>query len=137
MRTVYETEEDKSNEASVREYVAARMELLAKETDALEDVDAHFFKYNSRVAIVEIKCRTNASTTYKTYLISHSKLARGWMLSQIHHCAFYLIVKFTDKIMMTQIRQRYETIIGGRTDRGDAKDMEKCALIPMAEFWEV
>jgi hypothetical protein len=45
-----------------------------------------------------------------------------------------LLVQFTDILMIAKMEDTYESSKGGRTDRGDALDVEECVYIPMKKF---
>ena len=114
MRPIYETKQDKRNEVVVAKYT-----LLA---------------HGRPRALVEIKVRTNTSSTYATYMISAVKVDAIINTAKEQGLIPFLVVKFTDGIFITKLVEDFKRGLGGRYDRGDTRDIEECMYIPMNKF---
>ena len=76
----------------------------------------------------------NAKNKAPTYMLSAQKWRKGLEIAAESGVPFMLIVEFTDGIYGARLRKDYPISIGGRFDRGDAKDIEECIYIPLIEF---
>ena len=86
------------------------------------------------VALVEIKTRRNASDKYPTYMLGAAKADMMMGIADSMGALPLLMVKFTDGIFLTKIKDGFERKHGGRYDRGDALDIEECIFIPMGKL---
>ena len=134
MRPIYETEQDKHNEIVVAEYVTKKYGGSYLPSTGLASYDGILLTHGRPKALVEIKIRTNASSTYATYMISAAKVDAIITTAKERELIPFLIVKFTDCIFMTKLVEGFKRDLGGRYDRGDAQDVEECMYIPMNKF---
>lgn len=138
MRPVYETQQDKDNEASVRERICKLYNCTCRKSVELSSVDGMLVDGNgNNVAIIEIKNRRNAHDKYPTYMLSAGKWRRGMQIAEQYGLPFLLFVGFTDGIYYTKLKKHYETSMGGRTDRFDPFDQESCIYINMSDFRKI
>jgi hypothetical protein len=137
MRPVYETEQDKYNEAVVAGYITEKYGGRYSPSVGLSSYDGILLTHGRPKALVEIKVRTNASSTYATYMISAAKVDAIITTAKEQGLIPFLIVKFTDGIFMTKLVEGFKRDLGGRYDRGDAQDIEECMYIPMNKFKEL
>jgi len=70
-------------------------------------------------------------------MISSTKCKRGKDWAQKENAAFILVIKFTDGVFMTRVTNKYQEYLGGRQDRNDPNDLERCAYIPISSFMRV
>jgi hypothetical protein len=84
---------------------------------------------------MELKCRTCASTAFKTYMVSLDKILKANQLMEFAPC--FLFVQWTDRagfIKLEDVRWKFDAHWMGRKDRGDSQDMEPCVLIDISDF---
>lgn len=135
MRPIYETPQDRENEASVRDRICELYNCKCRQSVELSSVDGMLVdKDDNGVAIIEIKTRRNAHDKYPTYMLSANKWRSGMKIAEHYRLPFLLFVKFTDGIFYTKLKKHYETARGGRTDRLDPYDQEECIYIDMNNF---
>ena len=67
-------------------------------------------------------------------MLSAAKYKKMLSLADALKVHALLLVKYTDKTRMVKLEEEYQINIGGRTDRGDAQDIEKCIYIPIEDF---
>lgn len=141
MRPMYETPEDRAAQrATILRVEAAWPGMVALEFGEPEKkparIDYLLTNGARRHSWAEIKTRTTPHDEYPTYMISLAKIQDGLTLSEMQFCPFLLIVRFTDGIYWISITNEteYTVKLGGRRDRGDAKDEEDCAFIDMKLF---
>jgi hypothetical protein len=94
------------------------------------------------IGVLEIKVRTNAWRRYPTYMIDLAKVAG--MRSEVERGMVALLaVKFTDwlgYVDMTEWRwidgkpDGFAVATGGRRDRNDPNDIDRCVFIPIDRF---
>jgi len=138
-RPLYESKRDIAAEAAVAkkcgEYFVATMVKMP----SLCSFDWLAVKGEAK-AIIEIKCRTNASGEYPTYLLSKKKFDENLSLADKMKLKFMLVVKFTDRVMWISVsneRGEAQLGVGGREDRNDPADIEDCVYFNMGLFKEV
>ena len=90
----------------------------------------------TRVAIVEVKCRTITRATFRTYAISKTKYDKLVALAAAGH-PVALMVGWTDVIGIVRLPAPDVTFEhGGRHDRGGA-GYEMMAHIPVSQFKKI
>ena len=134
MRPIYETEQDKRNEIVVAKYITEKYGGTYVPSEGLAPFDGTLLTYGCPRALVEIKVRTNTSSTYATYMIGATKVDAIITTAKEQGLIPFLIVKFTDGIFITKLADNFKRGLGGRYDRGDTKDIEECMYIPMNKF---
>lgn len=131
MRPRYETETDLANEAAVVNVVASRWLCECRKLPLRYELDYAIYKDNFLRAYLEIKCRSVASNQYATVILSAAKVATAKQLSAAAGVPSILVVSYTDLDLWIDISKadaKYSP--GGRSDRGDAQDLE-----PVAHFY--
>lgn len=133
MRPLYETNEDLGRELDL----ATRFGALTDSVPVKLPIESHadYIMVRSRVAkaVVEIKCRTNKRLAYDTYMISQHKYA-GLASWEQYGLTPILLVSWTDSTGYVKIPCPHAISIGGRTDRGDAQDIEPVVHIDISRF---
>ena len=136
-RPRYETAQDVANEYAV----IAKFSTLfpGAEVTRLSD-EGHAFTVlskNGRPKIaVEIKTRRNSSHRYPTFMISKQKYDALCRLRG-HDIVTGLLVQWTDRLGYVSVPVEHTTTVGGRYDRGDARDVETVVLIDTKKFQTV
>lgn len=135
MRPIYETAQDRQREEEVRRYLVGEYKSQYTKTPDLYAVDGLWYDPDNILsAVVEIKTRKNTHDKYPTYMLSAQKWQKGLEIAAEYGVPFMLIVQFTDGVYGVRLKKNYETKVGGRFDRGDAKDIEECIYIPLTDF---
>ncbi len=135
MRPIYHTRRDAANELAVKYFIEDKYRCRFTLTMPLDPVDAVISDVEDIiVALVEIKTRRNASDKYPTYMLGAAKADMMMGIADSMGALPLLMVKFTDGIFLTKIKDGFERKRGGRYDRGDALDVEECIFIPMDKF---
>lgn len=134
-RPIYETEADKAKERTVQQHITAKIDCLFQEAPVHDNLDGYLYHPDGNLgAVVEIKVRTNRSTTYDTYMLSAYKWRNGLHKAKTLEVPFLLVVKFADGVYYTVVKDDYPVSQGGRYDRNDRMDVENCVFIPMDSF---
>jgi len=138
VRPIYETDQDRDREREVCSYLQSQLNCVFKPADRLSNVDGFLCSNDGEMsAVVEIKTRRNAKDKYPTYMLSAAKWRNGLEVGKIYGVPFVLIVKFTDGVYAIALSDKHKTSLGGRYDRGDARDTEECIYIPIEKFHKV
>ena len=127
MRPFYETKEDRVREKDIAKMFAGRLGLVAKPNPVAYPVDYSFVNTNNEVrGFAEIKSRGHRFGTYPTYMISAMKLSHAQSLSRATHKNVFLVVGWSCGTIAHIDMNTEPDLVGwgGRTDRGDADDME-------------
>lgn len=133
-RPRYETAEDRANEYAVMAKFSAL--FPGAEVTRLSD-EGHAFtvlsKRGKAKVAVEIKTRRNSSYAYPTFMISKSKYdALCQLQSRGMHTG--ILVQWTDRLGFVTVPVEHQTKVGGRYDRGDARDIETVVHISVKKF---
>ena len=135
IRPTYETEKDIRSEKDVA--------VLLKETHKLDcfkmpisyRIDWAVFTWGKLLGFMELKVRNVSRNQYPTLMLSLGKCVTGCNLAQFTNTAFWGAVKWTDSFGICRVGQPFENMgIGGRTDRGDAADIEPVVYLPITDF---
>lgn len=133
MRRRYETEEDLQNEREVAAALERHYHLTAIKLPDNSRADFIMHRDGLAQSVVEIKCRNVSSAKYETLMLSKGKYYalldwadRGFKAA--------LAVRWTDGIGVCPIPVEHTLGTGGRTDRGDALDIESVVHIPIDQF---
>lgn len=134
-RPLYETEADRIRERAVQEHLTSKIDCVWEDAPVRDNVDGYLYHPNGDLAaVVEIKIRSNRSTTYDTYMLSAYKWRNGLHRAKTLGVQFMLVVKFADGVYYTIMEEDYPMGLGGRYDRNDRFDEEQCIYIPMEKF---
>jgi hypothetical protein len=136
MRPTYESADNVSQELSVASTFCDVFGCKYEQYPPKYPLNGKFMVGDKTVAVAEIKQRRNKSTAYPTLMVSAAKCAKGREWAHKENAPFVLLVKFTDGLFMTKVAKKYDEAIGGRRDRGDSEDMERCAYIPISSFFK-
>ncbi len=135
MRPVYETENDLRNERDVVESLSNLWCTKSHKMPRAYSLDYLLTRERKAVAFVEIKCRQVPSWQYDTLMISMAKILKGRAITRETELPSLLVVKWNDMVgyvYMSEIDMDIQ--VGGRTDRGDAQDIEPVCMIPIENF---
>ena len=134
-RPLYETEADRIRERAVQAHLTSKIDCVWEDAPVHDNIDGYLYHPNGDLAaVVEIKIRSNRSTTYDTYMLSAYKWRNGLYRAKTLGVQFMLVVKFADGVYYTIMEEDYPTGLGGRYDRNDRFDEEQCIYIPMEKF---
>lgn len=133
---IYQTPADLRRQDEVARACAEAWACEVERLGELGCIDVAFRRAGALSAYAEIKCRTNAHDRYPDYLIDAAKVERGRWIAGYDGVPYLVIVRFTDGIWYARIRESDPLRIaaGGRVDRGDPMDIDRCAFIPMGAF---
>tara|TARA_R110000822_G_scaffold281251_2_gene402952 strand:+ start:477 stop:911 length:435 start_codon:yes stop_codon:yes gene_type:complete len=91
-----------------------------------------------RLALIEIKVRSNQFQKYPTLIIDKRKLDDVSNVANMLGMSSGLLVRWTDAFGLLRLEsimdKSYPTIMGGRTDRDDPNDIDKVYEIPTGDF---
>ena len=135
-RPVYESDADRSNQATVIAKLERAFGLTATAPkDPFAPYDA-VFRRQPRPYVVEIKVRHNTREKYPTYMLSERKYND---LCAIHArgADVLLAVQWTDALGTVQVPVEHTLGTGGHYDRGDSRDVERVVHIPISSFTTV
>lgn len=135
MRPIYERAEDRVRQREVIDAFCAAYGCAYDERVALCAWDYDLTYRGARVALAEVKVRTNAIGAYPTYMISRRKLADLVREADRYAVVPLLIVRWSDARGWWRVRlEQAQAGVGGRVDRGDPADIEAVALIEISRF---
>lgn len=133
-RTKYETDRDRAKERAVLEILARKWGVEYVIAADFSPYDATLKKRGVLMAAVEIKIRSHFFATYPSLLISKRKVDKLVDICQPRYRPL-LVVSLLDRMMGIELeKDAYLAALGGRTDRGDDKDLEMCYEIPTRLF---
>lgn len=133
-RPLYETEFDRENELAVAKAVGARYGWEARKLPSRYALDFALVEGAEVRFWLEVKCRRNARAAYPTYMLSLSKVFALLELQERTSIRSGVAVSWTDCLGVLPLPSPYRVSIGGRTDRGDAQDVEPVALFDVGLF---
>jgi len=135
MRPIYESENDLRNERQIIGGLNRLWHTQATKLPRTYGLDYTLTRGGRVTAFVEIKCRTIPSWTYETYMISLAKVLRAKGLGNSVGVPALLVVRWNDVVGYIDLRPiALDVQVGGRTDRGDAQDIEPVCMIPIKDF---
>jgi hypothetical protein len=142
MRPIYETKDDRVRERFVAEAVAAHWRVDLERETRLAVNDYKLTTNGKPFALMEVKCRVGYDwTTLRfmyTYMLSLKKWNDLWKLCRENDWALCLaIADMNAEVWAAKWRGTppdYDVRNGGRRDRNDDADIEKCVFIPTDEF---
>ena len=138
MRPIYENEENISNEVEVAGQIAKAWAMETVKLKRLYPFDWGVVDSRTKqvVGFIEIKCRTNPSSQYPTYMISAEKVRWAIDTTITFAVRCFIAVKWTDMTGVHRVNpdSKYHLFMGGRDDRNDSQDIEPVCLIPIRLF---
>ena len=138
MRPVYEGAEDRERQAAVARVLEGAWRCQLVDMPKLSSVDYVAICDGSLRALVEIKCRKIASSAYPDYLLSDAKARCMERIAESLRIRPILVVQWSDMIGCVDIASApYRADEGGRKDRADVTDIERCRFYPITSFKRV
>ena len=141
IRKLYETSGDIENETRVINSLRQAWHPVSINTLPKKYVLDAFAEFDGGGhAWLEVKCRTVASTTFETYMISYRKIVEGINYADAKGGSFLLVVEWTDGIFACNVHDAMPHTrmgFGGRKDRDDREDSEPMLLIPVRLFVKI
>jgi hypothetical protein len=139
MRPIYETQADLRNEAAVVEILSQKWRVNFHKLPIKYHLDYAATRNGKVTAYVEVKVRKYTMAQigkWGGYMLSVGKLQTAKQLCEISSATFCLAVQCADGPYWIAIKDfsEFPVVITGRTDRGDAQDVEPCVLIPAERF---
>ncbi len=142
MRPIYENSASKEKEQAFAEKLCSVWNFCCKKLPISYHLDYALFRKGSLCvsAWLELKCRTNDSNKYDTYIISLNKVLVARRIFEVTGLPTVLAVRFQDCDKYTRLSDLSPKMLGkriamgGRKDRNDWQDVEPVCHIPMAEF---
>ena len=130
--------EDRQHQAEVAADVSAAWDCELFPLDTHAAVDFILLSRRSTFALAELKARRNPSGQYQTLILSKQKLDAATACAETLKLKFFVFVKWTDGIFWRPVTAadltKTRVATGGRTDRGDAKDVEPVYHLPVTGF---
>ncbi len=142
MRPIYESDADLANEAQVMAILSGKWGAQFHKLPIKYHIDYAAAKDGIVVAYVEVKVRRYSMDQidkWGGYMLSVAKLQTAQQLCHISKAVFCLVVQCTDGLYWAAIKDfsEFPVVITGRSDRGDAQDIEPCVLIPKSRFTQM
>ena len=136
VRPRYETKENLAQETEVLELLCRQWTCVAKKLPDRYELDYLLMRGEKAKAWLEIKVRTNNHRNYSTYMISLGKVLAARKMTEGTSLPSFLAVQWQDRMGYIRLDRLEETeiVMGGRTDRGDAQDVEPVVLFPVQDF---
>lgn len=137
MRPTYETQADQDHESQVVDLLCKAWNCTAHKTPKFYGVDWSLGQGKQVKAMAEIKFRT---ASYPTYILSLHKFVEMCTSALASGIPYLLVVCWPEggKRVVRYIKVEQgvndRVVHGGRTDRGDAQDVEPLAEIAMDKF---
>lgn len=133
-RPIYETAGDRSAQERVAQALRAALQCDLDPTPPLSPVDYIARRSGALCGLVEVKVRRTPMRAYPTYMIALSKLAAMQSLAMVAGVPAILAVGWSDAIGWVKPEGITDVTGGGRQDRGDRRDQELVAHIPIEKF---
>lgn len=135
-RPLYETQSDVLRETDFSLIISKKFNCTLSKLPMRYGLDFTAMRDGRAVSFIETKVRTNAVSAYSTYMLSVGKFTHADALTRSTGLPCFLCVMWSDAWGYTPLRANpgFEVAFGGRSDRGDAQDMEPVFLIPMSSF---
>lgn len=138
MRPTYETEADLRNEREIISALNEHWQTKSTKLPRSYGLDYTLTRAGQVTAFVEIKCRTVPLWQYDTYMISLAKVLKAKSLGSNVGVPALLVVRWNDMVGYIDLRSiDLDVQVGGRTDRGDAQDIEPVCMIPVEQFTRI
>lgn len=136
VRPIYESSKNIDNEKIAAKEIARVIGCNVMRNKKLCAFDYSFIKDNNIKAIGEIKVRSCFRNQYKTFFISADKVLKCKEFASTFDIKFLLFVWWGDGIYMLDVMETSHDYldIGGRTDRGDAQDIEPMVHYSVEKF---
>lgn len=133
MGRLYETDADLAREKAAIDVLCEALGCEAVKLPLASRADALLYRDGEAKTIIEFKYRRTRRAAYPTYMIGRAKYealvewtAKGFKAA--------LLVQWADQLAYVMVPIEHETGEGGRTDRGDERDLEEVVFIPVDKF---
>ena len=139
MRPKYETKEDRNREEVVLSSACRSWGCAAHKLPDRYEFDYLLMRKKVGKAWLEIKVRTNERDDYPDYMVSFAKLMAARRLSGASGLPSFLLVQWVRSkgLIRLDTIKKFTLSMGGRSDRGDAQDLEPVIFIPMQDLVEL
>ena len=125
MRPLYETEEDVQNELNVVKEICSGLNCSYKKLPISYGLDYALVRGEDVFAFVEIKCRKRHSQRHESLMVSAQKRVKAQELTRATGVPCMLVSAFSDGVFWISMSEKPDRVtFNGRTDRGDAQDVE-------------
>jgi hypothetical protein len=133
---MYENDESREDEETAIKQVVDKWDCEAHKLPISYRVDYALVRKGIVMAFAEVKARKKVTSTYfESYMLSLAKYNALCAISREVGTKSLLIVKWQDRVTFATIPcEGVKVKMGGRTDRGDAADIEPVVYIPITEF---
>lgn len=133
---LYETADDLRNEAVAIATLCEALQCTSAKMPLRSRADAVLVKDGEARTIVEFKQRKVRRRAYDTYMIGKAKYD-ALLAWRDHGFKSVLLVQWRDELAYVLLPVEHEVAEGGRTDRGDPRDIEAVVHIPTDAFTTV
>jgi hypothetical protein len=139
VRPVYECNKDIWNEHAVAQAIECWSGAQVRRTPKMYPLDFALVRNHEVVALAECKVRKNPRDQYPTYMLSAHKFVNARNFSKRLGLPALLFVRWScGSLGYIDLSEPHERIgIGGRTDRGDAQDIEPVVHWKIEKFRRV
>lgn len=125
MRPIYETDDDLQNELVVVKDLCSGLNCSYKKLPISYGLDYALIREEDVFAFIEIKCRKRHSQRHESLMVSAQKRVKAQDLSRATGVPCMLVSSFTDGVYWINFAEKPDKVtFNGRTDRGDAQDVE-------------
>lgn len=134
-RRTYETRDTLAAEEEAAKIYAEAIGADLQKLPRRYEIDYMLTRSGKMVGWLEVKCRPGCQR-HQTYAVSAAKIDKGCRLAERFGGSFeLLVVRTSDAMVLDALSERPVGVtIGGRTDRGDADDVEPMAHYAWASF---
>lgn len=138
-RPLYETKQDLTNEQDIMLRIKDKWKCDAEKLGIKYKLDFALTRDKVICAFAEVKVRKYNSTDFPDIYISLHKFLAAQEIKSALLIPTYLVVKWKDGLFYTPFESCNvsKASITGRTDRGDAQDIEPQVHIPIDYFKEL
>lgn len=144
-RPQYESQDDRKEESKIARVIAASANCYAVKLPISYRLDYAFHDSTNDAQIrfwAEVKRRHNNHDAYPTYMVSLAKWMAAAEMNRITGKRVLFGIKYDDGVYLLKVTEKslldmrpfLTYAMGGRTDRGDAADIEPVVHIPMTYF---
>lgn len=132
-RRRYETDADLAREAKAVATLCEALGCSSIKLPLASRADALLHRDGEAKTIIEFKYRRTRRGAYPTYMIGRAKYDAlvDWTTKGFKAA---LLVQWSDQLAYVMVPVEHDTGEGGRTDRGDDRDIEQVVFIDVDKF---
>lgn len=132
-RRHYETDADLAREAAAVATLCEALGCEALKMPLASRADALLYRNGEAKTVIEFKRRSTRRRAYPTYMIGKAKYDAlcAWVPLGFKAA---LLVQWSDELAYVMVPIEHDTGEGGRTDRGDERDIEEVVHIATEHF---